>query len=273
MAIGTGTALALGGLTAAGLGYLGSRQQQGAAQDAAAAQAAAGQQARDIIGGSLAGSEQALRYGAGQSSDILGRSADLLRDEGGAIAGQFQPEVDVGNQALSRLQAALLGGDQSAIQTDPGFQFRQQQGEQALQRAAAASGTLGSGSFLKDTARFSQGLASQEYGNAVNRLLGLQQIGSQANRAQTGLATSLLGQRAGIMGQQAGIAGNLGSSLASLRQQVAANQANALTGTQSAVNQYNLMGAQAGAQGLAGLGNAAQQGFLLSALLGGGGAA
>lgn len=268
MAIGTGTAIALGALGSAGLSYLGSRKQAGAAQEAAQGQAAAGQGARDILGASLGGSQDFLRQGAEGAQGFLGQAGGLLESQGGRLAGQFQPEIDVGQQSLARLQSALLGGDPSVVQTDPGYQFRLQEGEKALQRAAAASGGLGGGAFLKDTARFSQGLASQEYGNAINRLLGLQQIGSQANRTQAGLAASLLGQRAGILGQQAGVAGNLGSALAGLTQQNAANQANALTGTQSAVNQYNLMGAQAQAQGLAGLGNNLQQSLLLTSLLG-----
>lgn len=271
MAIGTGTAILGGALISAGAGYLGSRRQASAAKSAAQGQAAAGQQASNILAGSVGASQDFLRQGASGAQGYLGQAGGLLQSEGGKLTSQFQPEIDVGQQSLARLQSALLGGDPSAIQTDPGYQFRLQEGEKALQRAAAASGGLGGGAFLKDTARFSQGLASQEYGNAVNRLLGLQQIGSQANRTQAGLAASLLGQRAGILGQQAGVAGNLGSSLASLTQQNAANQANALTGTQSAVNQYNLMGAQAQAQGLAGLGNAAQQTLLLHSLMAGGG--
>lgn len=52
---------------------------------------------------------------------------------------------------------------------DPGYAFRQQQGEQGLQRAASASGGLGSGKFLKDAMGFNQGLASQEFNNSFNR--------------------------------------------------------------------------------------------------------
>lgn len=60
-------------------------------------------------------------------------------------------------------------------QADPGLEFRRQQGEQALTRAAQAGGLLGSGKYLKDAMDFNSGLASQEYGNAFNRF--------QTNRA------------------------------------------------------------------------------------------
>ncbi len=52
---------------------------------------------------------------------------------------------------------------------DPGYQFRLQQGEQAINRAAAAAGRYDSGRALKDLNEFNSGLASQEFGNAYNR--------------------------------------------------------------------------------------------------------
>lgn len=55
------------------------------------------------------------------------------------------------------------------FQADPGYQFRQQQGQQALERSAAARGGLLSGAAMKDAMRFNQGLASDEYTNAFNR--------------------------------------------------------------------------------------------------------
>lgn len=55
------------------------------------------------------------------------------------------------------------------FQTDPGYQFRQQQGEQGMERSASARGELLSGGAVKDAMRFNQGLASDEYTNAYNR--------------------------------------------------------------------------------------------------------
>jgi hypothetical protein len=54
-------------------------------------------------------------------------------------------------------------------QNDPGFQFRQQQGQQAIERSASSRGVLGGGGTLKDLENYSQGLASQEYQNVWNR--------------------------------------------------------------------------------------------------------
>lgn len=56
-------------------------------------------------------------------------------------------------------------------QNDPGYQFRLQQGQQALERSAAARGGLLTGGTAKDLADYQQGAASQEYGNVYNRAL------------------------------------------------------------------------------------------------------
>ena len=61
---------------------------------------------------------------------------------------------------------------------DPGYQFRLSEGSKALERAAAARGSLQGGGTLKALTRYSQGEASQEYQNAFNRSL----QGFQANQ-------------------------------------------------------------------------------------------
>lgn len=58
---------------------------------------------------------------------------------------------------------------EAEFQADPGYQFRLDQGNQALQNSAAAAGNLNSGRALKDAMSFNSGLASQEYQNAYGR--------------------------------------------------------------------------------------------------------
>lgn len=58
---------------------------------------------------------------------------------------------------------------------DPGYQFRLDQGDQALQNSAAARGGLLSGRAMKDAMAYNGGQASQEYQAAFNRF--------QTNRA------------------------------------------------------------------------------------------
>jgi hypothetical protein len=52
---------------------------------------------------------------------------------------------------------------------DPGYQFRMDQGEQALERSAAARGGLTSGGTGMALERYGQDYASGEYSNAYNR--------------------------------------------------------------------------------------------------------
>jgi len=57
----------------------------------------------------------------------------------------------------------------SDFQADPGYDFRLQEGYKALERSAAARGTVLSGGTLKELAQYNQGFASNEYSNAYNR--------------------------------------------------------------------------------------------------------
>lgn len=65
--------------------------------------------------------------------------------------------------------AAYKPFSEAEFKTDPGYQFRLDQGNQAIQNLAAATGNLNSGRALKDAMKFSSGLASQEYQNAYGR--------------------------------------------------------------------------------------------------------
>jgi hypothetical protein len=96
----------------------------------------------------------------------------------------------------------------NAFTQSPDYNFALQQGTQAMQRSAAAGGTLISGGQLKAGQEFGQGLATQQYGNYFNRLLSLSQLGQSAASGISNAAVSS-GQTIGNT-QQA-----LGQSLAS----------------------------------------------------------
>jgi hypothetical protein len=57
------------------------------------------------------------------------------------------------------------------IANDPGYMARYNQGQQGLERSAAAQGTLLSGGQLKAAENYGQDYASNEYNNYVNQLL------------------------------------------------------------------------------------------------------
>lgn len=96
---------------------------------------------------------------------------------------KVQPYMDAGTQANTILQNDLssgaLGGNFAPgdLTKDPGYQFRLQQGQQALDRKAVGPGGTGyfSGGALKGAQAFGQGLADQTYNDAYNRWLQQQQ--------------------------------------------------------------------------------------------------
>ena len=88
----------------------------------------------------------------------------------------LMPYKQAGDTSLSQLMGQMTpdgyfnqtytGQD---IYSDPSYQFRLQQGQDAIQSSAAARGGLLSGATLKALQNYGQESASQEYGNAYNR--------------------------------------------------------------------------------------------------------
>lgn len=88
----------------------------------------------------------------------------------------LMPYADAGKTALAQLMGQMTpngyfnqtytGQD---IYQDPSYQFRLQQGQDAIQSGAAAQGGLLSGATLKALQSYGQDYASQEYQNAYNR--------------------------------------------------------------------------------------------------------
>jgi hypothetical protein len=82
----------------------------------------------------------------------------------------------------------------------PGYQFRLDQGQQAIERGAAARGRLFSGGTLKRTTDYAQGVASQEWNNWLNGLRSLAGVGQSATgstsaagaNAASGIASSAM---------------------------------------------------------------------------------
>ena len=88
----------------------------------------------------------------------------------------LMPYKQAGDTSLSQLMGQMTpdgyfnqtytGQD---IYSDPSYQFRLQQGQDAIQSSAAAKGGLLTGATLKALQNYGQESASQEYGNAYNR--------------------------------------------------------------------------------------------------------
>lgn len=121
-------------------------------------------------------------------------------------------------------------------QYDPGYQFRLQQGQQALERSAAARGGLQSGGTLKALTNYAQDYASNEYQNAYSRF-----TTDQTNRFNRLTSLAGMGQtsNAGTANLAASTAGNIGNiAVGSANAQGAAGiaGANAWTGAMSGLS-------------------------------------
>lgn len=149
-------------------------------------------------GGSLLGASKQAKA-AKDASAIQAESADqalqLQREMYQQTRADLRPWYDVGQTYLSNLQGltfyaperyqAPAGLDPAAYQfqgpgpfrpptpeeaaADPGYQFRLQQGTQAITGNAAARGLLQSGATAQAVTRYGQDVASQEYGNVYTR--------------------------------------------------------------------------------------------------------
>lgn len=91
-----------------------------------------------------------------------------------------------GDPTGSKRQAAM-----NAFQVSPGYQFRRQEGINALDRSAAAKGTLLSGAQAKAVQGYGDNLASAEYGDYYNRLANLASQGGQMQSSLMGANTGL----------------------------------------------------------------------------------
>jgi hypothetical protein len=184
------------------------------------------------IGGSaLVGAGASIFSGLEQSSAAGKASQAQVGEEQQALALQQQqlqtlnPWINVGsgaNYTLGSLygigangQGANGPGNYAAFFNSPDYQFAQQQGQAGLQNYENANGLAKSGAGLAAASTFNQGLATQQFGNYYNRLMGLSTLGEQAAGAGVGganAAAQTIGsigqsQASGIVGSASALAG------------------------------------------------------------------
>jgi hypothetical protein len=196
----------------------------------------------------------------------------------GAGVGFQEPYMGAGAGAVNQL-AQLYGPGgvytkqptYDELSLDPGYNFRIQQGQQAMLNAARGGGLAGSGAALKAAARYGAGEASQEYQNAYSRFM--------ANRAAvTQGLTGLAGLGANAANVSSGLAGTTGANTANVYRGTAGdlsnlygttgtNLANVYTGAgRDLASNYNALG-QAVGQGLVNQGAANASAYTNSANL------
>jgi len=173
-----------------------------------------------------------INAGYGQLSQLYGQGQNALTTNFTAGLAPFLQNYS-GSQAGTTQLGNVLGlngpnGSQTALQTlqnTPGYQFQQQQGNNAINAAAAANGTLNSGNQALALSQFNQGLAGTTYNNYVSQLqpyLGYSTnsaggVGNLYSGLGTALNNSFMGQGNAAYGAQTSIGNaNANADLAAL---------------------------------------------------------
>jgi hypothetical protein len=142
-----------------------------------------------VVGSTVVGAWAANKASQTQA-DAANRSADLQYQQYQDTVQRQKPFYDVGVNALPELVAAskYTPFTMDQFQQDPGYAFRLKEGQQALDRSAAARGGLISGGALKAATRYGQEMGSQEYTNAFNRYQAARQARLGPLQALTGMS-------------------------------------------------------------------------------------
>lgn len=160
-----------------------------AAKKAASQQQAAAQKAIGVQGDQVVKNNQDVWDSQSLANDAIKKGV-----EGGQQL--LSPYADAGKNALSSLQD-LSGANgpltnkfsfnPADLQKDPGYAFTLQQGQDAIQRSAAASGKLFSGGTLKSLAGYTTGTANQYFNDAFSR--NLSTFNTNQNQAMSRIGT------------------------------------------------------------------------------------
>jgi len=153
----------------------------------------------------------------GGNTDYVGQLKALLgerQQSGGASS------VPLTNPYEQRLQSLMSNPDE--ISNTNAYRFRFNEGQQALERSAAAKGMLRSGNTLAALTNYGQGAASQEYGNEISRLGALTGQQNQYNLGRMGLANQEQSNAASDWQNRTGTA--LSALIAGNRDKLATNE-------------------------------------------------
>jgi len=131
------------------------------------------------------------------------------------------PWRQAGEEALSRIEETpnfSFSAEDFEKYKDPSYDFRMQEGVNALDRSAASRGRVLSGAQGKAVTRYGQNMASQEYQNAFSRSQNVFNTNMNTQKSLAGVGQQAVGnvQQAGnIMGQSVSQANmDIGNALA-----------------------------------------------------------
>ena len=162
----------------------------------------------------------AQRAGLAAEERIAEKNLSFQREQWDWQKEQAKPWRDVGLATLGTYQKELNQGFN--FQKEPGYNFRRDEGEKAINRAASARGGYFSGGTLRELGRYNQEYASNEYskgyGRYQDRLNRLGQLATLGYNATTNLSN--VGQN--YANTVTGINQQLGQSTSQMYQNIGA---------------------------------------------------
>ena len=211
----------------------------GAALSAVASNSAAKKSAAAVSNAANAGAEaqdEALQFRREVYADQLALAEPVIDARDNALR---RMETNIANRhgRPRTTQAFTYGADDLAA--DPGYQFRRQQGVEALENALAARGTRLGGDALKSLMEYGDGLASQEYGAAYDRAYAADADLYNRKMAEYGDYRNSLSQLAGLGTQGAQQVQAAGNQMGNALSTYAANTGNlAMQGANAQAGAY-----------------------------------
>lgn len=116
-----------------------------------------------------------INRGAGRGENFINAGTAGAKTNLQKVVDQYAPLNGATGMYSDALGLGGAGGNAratEAFQTGPGFDFARDQGIQAIDRSNAARGSFQSGGAQADVMGYATGLANQEYGGWLNRLMG-----------------------------------------------------------------------------------------------------
>ncbi len=165
----------------------------------------------DITGSTAASNAKDAQVSAANSANAM-QMQEFNQQQANA-----QPWMQAGTQAVNQLSSSMPDLTRqftmNDFQQNPGYQFQLDQGEQAMQRSAAAKGMLDSTGTQQNLNNYAQGMANTSYQQALNNFTNNQQ---QRYSMLSGLSGSGQAAAAGVAQGGQNMANQFGQNMSSI---------------------------------------------------------
>lgn len=189
-------------------------------------------------------------YGANLASDSAAEAARIQAQASADALAEEKRQFDLGQAAQMPWRTAgetalnsqvdLMGlgsqgaeGQLASLMSSPGYQFRLDEGQRALDRSASAKGGLFSGAAGRALTEYGQNYATNEYGNRLSQLSSLSGQGQSAASNQAAYGQNYAGNVSNLL------TGGANAQAASSIAQGQANQAGILGAGTALSNLFN----------------------------------